>query len=464
MRNLISKLWKYQLTARSGLVVALLFSATSSGKDHPPLPSPEIEFKVLLIIKKRTEAWSPLFLPVRAEMSEAEITTARHCFDVETPEMVRDITGGRVRFVPSVHVSEKPLRYWDPDRRDSAEILKEEMFAEFSRIAEPGQYDSVGYYFLPRDPNTGYSIPRAGYGVGWFDGARAVGAFAVHAAEMNPRDEIFLHEWIHGLEQFYNGKPGVRLPDGWLHGGSNYEGYQEEVYRPGGTFRGWMDWYKDFLNREVKEDDGLSGLGSAAWKHGPMRDTQPRRFPAPEKPADLGAYPDWLFSLMDGDLANAKLGADLLDDASEEPDDELGPWNVERWGSGDDTKVERRCVGDVSAIRIRSREADDVKVNRRVRLEPFKNYVFSAEVKVRGVEIVQEGGRFGVTIAAGSNRSPKLIEGSCEWSPVTICFTTGENPNGTELQLRLGGRGSLAEGEVRFRNPRLQEILYPSYD
>jgi hypothetical protein len=81
-----------------------------------------------------------------------------------------------------VHVSDEPLRFWNPDRRDSAEISKSEMFAEFRRIAKPGQYDSVGYYFLPRDP------------------------------------EIFLHEWMHGLEQFYNGKPGVRLPSKTGHG------------------------------------------------------------------------------------------------------------------------------------------------------------------------------------------------------------------------------------------------------
>lgn len=454
-------------TSRTGRVFAhaisaiLAVSGIAAGNGEPAAPA-EIEFKVLLIIKKQTDAWSPLFLPVRAEMSEAEIKAARRCFEIETPDMVQDITRGKVRFIPTVHVSDEPLRFWNPDRRDSAEISRAEMFAEFSRIAKPGQYDSVGYYFLPRDPKTGYSIPRAGYGVGWFDRAHAAGAFAVHAAEMNPRDEIFLHEWMHGLEQFYHGKPGVRLPEGWLHGIGNYRGYHERPYRPGDTFRGWMDWYKDFLNREIRESDGFSGLGAVAWKHGPMRETQLQPFPVERMTPQAGTYPAWLHKLMKGDLAAANLGADLLGDAPAKSAGGLAPWIVKRWGSGVEKTVEQKSTGGHSVIRIRNRHADDMQVIRRVKLEPFKNYVFSAEVKARGVKITQRGGRFGVTLAAGSSRSPKRIEGSADWTPMSVCFTTGEKSVDTELRLGLGGFASLTEGEAIFRNVRLRQVLYPS--
>jgi hypothetical protein len=455
-----------QSARRSSLCVILgglvLFGTSFGG--HAAETPPEIEFNVLLIIKKRTEAWSPLFLPVRAEMSPAEVATARRCFEIETPEMVKDITRGKVRFVPTVYISEEPLRFWNPGRRDSAEIHGPELFEEFARIAKPGQYDSVGYYFLPRDGKSGYAIPRAGYGVGWFDGKLSAGVFAVHATDMNPRDEIFLHEWLHGLEQFYHRKPGVRLPNGWLHGNRNYPGYREQAYRPGDTFKGWTSWYKDFLNCEVKESDGFSGLGPSAWQHGPMRLAQPPQFPAANMtPPSSGTYPQWVYRLMEGDLSSAKLGEDLLNEASDPAgSDGLGSWTVKRWTRSAANKVERRTAAGVSAIRIQNHEPDDVQLTRRIGLEPFKNYVFCAEVKARGVEITQSGGRFGVTLAAGSSRSPNVIEGITGWIPVSICFTTGEKSEDAELRLGLGGFSSVAKGEVIFGNVRLRQVLYPS--
>jgi hypothetical protein len=69
---------------------------------------------------------------------------------------------------------------------------------------------------------------------------------------LNPRDEIFLHEWIHGLDGFYGSKIGVRLPTGVLHDTSDL-GYREKPWRPGDTFRGWMEWYWDYLNGKAAD-------------------------------------------------------------------------------------------------------------------------------------------------------------------------------------------------------------------
>jgi hypothetical protein len=102
------------------LLAALLPGAAVSATDTRAAAArePEIEFRVLLVIKRASDTYSPLFLPVRAEMTEAEVAAARRCFEIETPDMVRDITGGRVRFAATVHVSDKPLRLWDPKRLD----------------------------------------------------------------------------------------------------------------------------------------------------------------------------------------------------------------------------------------------------------------------------------------------------------------------------------------------------------
>jgi hypothetical protein len=207
----------------AGLSVWVL-AATASGL---PPQKPEIEFRALLIIKRASDTYSPLFLPVRSRMTEDEVARARRCFEVETPDMVRDVTGGRVRFVPTVRVSERPLRVFDPARQDSAEFFAPELLNEMAAFAKPGEFDSAGYYFLHYDAACGYKIPRAGFGVGWYDQRRALGLFAVSCApNLNPRDEIFLHEWMHGLDGFYGKKAGVTLPKGWLHGPKEH-GYQE---------------------------------------------------------------------------------------------------------------------------------------------------------------------------------------------------------------------------------------------
>ena len=87
------------------------------------------------------------------------------------------------------------------------------MLNELQANAKTGKYDSVGYYFLHYDAASGYTIPRAGYGVGGFDTNHCLGTFAVNCtSKMNPRDEIFLHEWMHGLDGYFGNKPGVKTP------------------------------------------------------------------------------------------------------------------------------------------------------------------------------------------------------------------------------------------------------------
>ncbi len=409
-----------------------------------------IEFRSLLIIKRHSEAWSPGLLPVRDSMSPEEIESARRCFEVETPDMVREITAGRVRFTARTLVSEEPLRLWNPDRRDSAEVSDREMLAEFSRLAKPGEFDSVGYYFLPRDRRSGYSAPRAGYGVGWYDGDFRLGMFAVHATVMNPRDEIFLHEWLHGLERHYHGKSGVKLPEGWLHGNRNYPGYEEKPFRPQDTFHGWMTWYRDFMNGTIQGEGGPFGLGENAWRHGPIRSGQPREFPAVRRP-EKRAYPAWLLALMKGETKGAKLGPDLLPAQSVKP---LEGWS--QWSWTKDVRVSEAA----GAIVIRNEKPNHSVLSRKIRLEPERHYLFTAEVRGKEIEITEQGGRRGLDLAAMGSHAPGLITGSGEWREVSVPFSTGAKQGEISLELALGGRGSLARGAAAFRNPRLREILY----
>lgn len=428
---------------------------------------PEIEFKVLLIIKRHSDTCHPLFLPVRATMTEEDIQAARRCFEIHTPDLVHEATRGRVRFIPSVVVSDRPLRCLNPSRLDSAEYMSAELVNELSDISKPGQYDSAGYYFLHYDTASGYRAPRAGYGVGGYSAQEGIGIFAVSSAgRMNPRDEIFLHEWMHGLDGYYGGKNGVRLPKGALHGGSNYDAHysQAKTWRPQDTFKGYMEWYRDILNCQVPESSGFSGHGSTAWRHGPLRDegrTRGTKFPAADLP--VTTYPEWVLEVMKGDLSHAELAASELPAAMKPGPITAGdqPWELESWARSAGTEA-HYSAADGGTFTLECAQGDHSSIMHEASVLPSANYVFTAEIKTTRAEIAQQGGKEAVLIEAGDSRSAKNLAGSVEWTLLVLPFTTKPDQTTVKLRLRMGGPGSLAMGKAQFRNVTLRRMAYPA--
>ncbi len=427
---------------------------------------PEIEFKVLLIIKRYSDTYHPLFLPIRAEMTEDDIAKARHCFEIQTPDMVHDITRGKVKFTPAVIVSNEPLHCFAPKRRDSAEYMGEELGNELASIAKPGEFDSVGYYFLYFDSASGYKIPRAGYGVGGFNGTLGAGTFAVGSASgMNPRDEVFLHEWMHGLDGFYGSKSGVKLPKGALHGSGNYDAHysQAKAWRLQDTFRGYMEWYKDILNCQVPDGDGFVGHGEVAWKHGPMRDEAKRSGRKySTSPLPKGEYPGWVYELMKGDLTHAQLGPTILpaELRAGEISKDAKPWHLESW-SGSTKTTARYAESDGGTFTLDCASGNHASICFEAPLQPSSNYVFTAEVKTVRVKVEQTGGKYSALIAAGDSQSTKDLSGSVDWTRLVLPFTTKQDPSSVSLRLQIGGRGSLASGRACFRDVKLQKVGYP---
>ena len=448
---------------RSSLGVAAALAWALPLRGQPPVPAqpPVIEFKVLLIIKRASDAYSPLFLPVRSAMTDAEVARVRRCFEIETPDMVRDITRGKVRFVPTVRVSEQPLRAFTPERKDSAEFCATELLSELSSFAKPGDYDSAGYYFLHYDNASGYRIPRAGFGVGWYDKEHAIGLFAVNCTpSLNTRDEIFLHEWMHGLDGYYGKKDGVVLPKGGLHGPKDHC-YTEKPWRSTDTFRGWLEWYRDYLNGGVREGDQRVGLGDAAWRFGPMRReaaVTAVRYPAAALPA--GTYPAWVYELMRGDLRHARLGPPLLE-MPKKPQaivKDLDGWHLELWSAQAGSKASVSADG---VYVLESPAPNNAALVRTLPLEPFRNYVFTAEVRCEDVVITEKDGACGVNLCAGDSVSSKPLTGTSAWVPVALPFTTGVKPESGRLKLALGGFASVAKGRALFRNVQVRQVGYP---
>jgi hypothetical protein len=94
-------------------------------------------------------------------------------------------------------------------------------------------------------------------------------------------------------------------------------------------------------------------------------------------------------------------------------------------------------------------------------LRKSTNYLLSAEVKYRDVQITETNGTFGVRLSAGGSGTAQTLVGSSDWRMLSLPFTTAANEKPTELQISLGGRGSIAKGSVEIRNMQLREIRYP---
>lgn len=446
----------------------ILLSIAGLGITAPAFASdtkPEIVFKVLLIIKRQSDSYSPFFLPIRSCMTDSEVALARPCFEIETPAMVNKITPGRVRFAPTVLLSKKPLRVFDPKRLDSAEYYRPELLNELRTVAKPGEFDSVGYYFLHYDTASGYRIPRAEFGVGGFDASHALGLFAVNCApHLNPRDEIFLHEWIHGLEGFYGNKPGVKVARGGADG-AGLHGYKEKPWHPSDTFRGWMEYYRDSLNGDVREGSQLTGLGSVSWQYGPMR-LQARKVASNYRPSKLpiGTYPPWIYELMKGDLSHAVLGPPLLEkhlDPGKLSDS--SSWHLEVWDQNAGTEA-RITPEESGTLTIHNPRPNNAALVRKISLKPFANYVFIADVRTEGVEITEKGGRYAVNLYAGDSVSTKNLGGNQPWTTVVLPFSTGAKPDSYVLKIALGGFGSVARGKAFLRHAQVRRIAYPTED
>ncbi len=431
-------------------------------------PKPEIEFKVLLIIKRLSDTYHPLFLPVRAEMTEEDITAARHCFEFQTPDMIHEATQGKVKFIPTVIVSSKPLRVFMSSQLDNAEVEPDEVINELAELTKPGEYDSVGCYYLHYDRTSGYRAPRKIYGLGGYNGRASAGMFAISSAgKMNPRDEIYLHEWMHGMDGFYGKKEGVRLPKGNLHGSVNYAAHYNEAkaWRPQDTFKGYMEWYKDILNCKVPEPEGgFSGYGEAAWKHGTIREAAKQLGPRfPTRELEIGTYPEWVHELMRGNLTRAELGESELALPATPCDIEANhpSWKLESYTKAPTTTA-KFSPADGGSFTLECEQSDKATIVHEAKLQPRANYIFTAEVKTTLVKIEQAGGKHAVRLLAGDSETSKDLSGSVDWTPLVLPFTLTDEKSTITLRLMMGGDGSRTSGKAQFRNVRLQRVGYPA--
>ena len=138
---------------------------------------------------------------------------------------------------------------------------------ELDEFAPAGRYDSVLVLWPETDPATGQSIPSGGWGLGmgastWSNGATyaTIANAAASIWQMPTVGEVWLHEWLHGVCDYYAGKC-YAIPEGGPDGGGLH-GYVHS------DTEGWAAYYRDLMTGRVRENGTDKGITAVAWDSG----------------------------------------------------------------------------------------------------------------------------------------------------------------------------------------------------
>ena len=186
-------------------------------------------------------------------------------FTQTRPELVREMTNGRVKLENYAVVTDDPITQWGggnyealPDINGTGNWRQ--------RVGATGSYD-VHFVMNPRPQPAMWAL---GGGFCCDDANRVGWTFVTQRDDLAiDQDQVagWTHEFLHVIgEALYKDRLGLPSVPG-VHD-TNIFNYQ----RDDGGRGHWTQWYKDYLNREVKANGQLWGLGDEAWKRGNARD------------------------------------------------------------------------------------------------------------------------------------------------------------------------------------------------
>ncbi len=204
-------------------------------------------------------------LSIQYQMAPAEVQKAEWSLS-HLPALARECSCGLVDISYDVVPVTRPLtslthmggpNYW-PSPGDVA--------PELSRYAH--DYDSV-FVFWPQNCN-GSQIPSGGWGLaigpGYIPGGGTYCSISNADASCwdVPRvGEVWLHEWLHGVCDFYESR-GFPMPHHNADGGGSHGYVQSPV-------TGWCHYYRDLMTGRVLENGRFTGITPEAWLSGTIR-------------------------------------------------------------------------------------------------------------------------------------------------------------------------------------------------
>jgi len=153
--------------------------------------------------------------------------------------------------------------------------------ADLDTYAPTGTYDSVEALWQPCSESTGKCIPPFSWGASipasdWSNGATyasMIFGWSVWWDWEADSAHLYLHEWLHGVMDFYASR-GFSLPQGGLDSAGEH-GYVKS------PIDGWEAWYRDVMTGRVWEPTlGIyTGITAEAWRSGTITHKPPPQPP-----------------------------------------------------------------------------------------------------------------------------------------------------------------------------------------
>ncbi len=225
-----------------------------------PNPDKQIVFRNLMSIHRTAiangQTWS---------FTEPKIQLTINAFTKALPALVNEITNGRVKFENYAVVTNDPITKWGTGQYAALPDI-DGTGNWRSRVGPTGNFD-VHFVMSPRPQPALWAL-----GGGFCcDNANRVGWVFVDRPTTDVASEGLLAGWIHEFlhvigDAFYKDRLGVSqmplLHDAEAFGYSRNTAGREE----------WVQWYKDYMNRQVQRDGKLWGIGEEGWNRGNARD------------------------------------------------------------------------------------------------------------------------------------------------------------------------------------------------
>ena len=181
------------------------------------------------------------------------------------PNLVQDLSEGAAGIRPVIKEIARPLLSLTEREEEQFWPSPDDTRIELGRFARLAQYDSVFVFWPQHDFERGKSVPGSAWGLGmaasdWTNGATyaAVANAPASAWRDEPKGEVWLHEWLHGVCHHFV-KRGYAMPERDADG-AEVHGYERS------STSGWTDYYRDLMRGLVLEGKKKVGIPPIAWK------------------------------------------------------------------------------------------------------------------------------------------------------------------------------------------------------
>ncbi|MDR1758321.1 MAG: T9SS type A sorting domain-containing protein [Bacteroidales bacterium] len=446
------------------LIVCTMFVCTYAQEVKE---KPLAHFNLLLVIKPEFNL--PQFDLVGTTLSSDKIEAITRSYLVHLPDLCSRISDSMVVLSTKVVVSPYAISQHHGDANDFL-LYPEDVIEDIQQFSSPGEFDCIQFiYNLDGKVNAnawGLTYPSfcftsqmnyAGYCTIVDINSASDYANADHTVH-----EVFLHEWMHTLEQYYYNLLGVtRIPGGGLDGAGGL-GYTSDTYGRGEDetrfFKGLELFYRDHLlgtmyNYNEHSDMPGTGFGPAAYAYPTPREVYSQLTNAFWKPAESTRANNLLQNPSFEEITPDSLPVSWVAD---------NRWFADHQHSW--TTVSGTCTHGNRALYISATEDVVFAVKQELVLEN-EAYILTFKIKTNQVEAHEGGHNFGAGMQTWDNHpdgywysNGPAFEGTQDWQRGGKLFKPNPEYPTTTIAAAIGNWSSAATGAAWFDDIILVKI------